>query len=102
MLDLTNQVDNFNDFTSSKKVLKYHDAFIDDTLNDREDHMGSFDNCVDNSKDMRNFSGNFSNRGNGICNISGFLNMTNNQSLNLGTNNHSLGGTIKYGKKSGK
>lgn len=44
---------------------------------------------------MRNFSGNFSNRGNGFCNISGFLNMTNNQSLNLG-------GTIKYGKKSGK
>jgi|TARA_B110000285_G_C15014859_1_gene558480 hypothetical protein len=53
--------------------------------------MGSFDN----SKDIRNFSGNFSNRGNGFCNISGFLNMTNNQSLNLG-------GTLKYSKKTGK
>lgn len=84
MLDLTNQV-------SSKKILLPNDLYRDDTFNDRDDNMGFFDN----SKDMRNFSGNFSNRGNGFCNISGFLNMTNNQSLNLG-------GTLKYAKKSNK
>jgi hypothetical protein len=67
MLDLTNQV-------SSKKIFPVNELIRDDTFNDREDNMGSFDN----SKEMRNFSGNFSNRGNGFCNISGFLNMTNN------------------------
>jgi len=82
MLDMTNQV-------SSKKIFLPNDQGRDDTFNDRE--LGSFDN----SKEMRNFSGNFSNRGNGFCNISCFLNMTNNQSLNLG-------GTIKYSKKAGK